>query len=109
MPGSARPCGRIRRLLLVACLLFAPPLDALDGGAGDGQLGVAPTTVASPEKRLPLARVPGDPPPCVLGRPLERPLVLTPPTRRSPITPPTRSRPSLRVRASAGAPDADPA
>ena len=47
MPGSTRQCWRIRRLLVVLCLLFAPPLDALDGDAEDVQVVAAEAEVAS--------------------------------------------------------------
>jgi hypothetical protein len=109
MPGSTRHYWRIRRLLVVLCLLFAPPLDALDGDAEDVQLVAAGTEVASPEKRVPLADVPGGPVPPLLERPLVRPPTLTPPTRRPPITYLVRCRPSLRAWAGAGDADADPA
>jgi hypothetical protein len=109
MPGSARQCYRISRLLLVSCLLFTPPLDTLDGDVEDVQLVATEEVLASPEKPVPEAGVPTDPAPPVLGQPLPHTPTLTPPTWRPPITYPVRCRPSLRAQAGAGDPDADPA
>jgi len=109
MPGSGRPYWRIRRLLVVSCLLFTPPLDALDGDVEDVQVVAAQTEVAFPEKPVLLANVPGDPAPPALGQPLPRPPTLTPLTRRPPITSPVRCWPSPRAWAGAGDAGADPA
>ncbi len=109
MPGTARQVWRIRRLLLVLCLLLAPALDALDGDVEDVQFMAAETGVASPEKHVPLAGVPNDPVPHVMRRPLLCTPGMTPPTWRPPITHPVRCRLSPCVKAGATDADADPA
>lgn len=109
MLSSARQVWRSCALLVVACLLFTPALDALDGDGEDVELVATPPPVASPEKHVPLADVPGDPVPPVLGQPLLHPATLAPPTWRPPIPHPVRCRPSLRAGAGAGDADADPA
>ena len=99
MPGSRRRVWRIRHLLVVPFLLFAPVLEVLDGDVEDVPLGAAPTAAASSAKHVRLATVPGDLVPPVWERPLPHTPLLPPPPWQPPTASPARFRPARRASA----------
>jgi hypothetical protein len=109
MPGSARQRWYIRCLLFVVCLLFTPPLDALDGHTANLAVVSPGYGITAIEKSVPLASVPAVSLPPILGRPLLHPLILRLPTRRFLHRGPTRYRLFPQVMAGTGDADAGPA
>ncbi len=108
MLRCARQLWRIRHLLVLPLLLFAPVLEVLDGDVEDTQLGATPTVVAA-AKHNPLVDAPSDLAPPEFRQPRLRTPTPPPPAWRPSIPCPVRCWPAVRAAVRAGDTDADPA